>query len=563
MAELQTPASPVKTPEPAAAPSPNPNPTTPHNPSGKKNKKPHKTRNLIIGLVVLAVIVVAIVLLMRSFLFGKGKQEILTDVAQISSIQSMVEGSGVTKAQNSATITLNTGGTVQEVFVKEGDQVVEGQPLYVIDSSEAQKAVEDAQKSYDNLNKQLKGLYDAINDLTVTAPFSGKLIEVESITPGQDVPAGTKIATLVDDSTMKLSLYYSYAYEKQISVGQTAQISIPSTMSSLTGTVSKINKVSYISPEGAVFFEVVFEIKNPNNLTADMEATAVLNVGGEEIYPYNGGKLQYARTQEITTKVGGEAVSVDLINYNKVSAGKVLLKMSGDDNDEQIAALETQMETAAENLKKAQENLQNFNPVAPISGTVLTCGLVAGETVESGKTAIVIADTAVMTVEVQVDEQDINYVKPGMMVTITQNEMTYMGTVESVSMTATGENGVATFPAVVKVDNPDGMLLSGMYVQYSLVASQSDNCLVVPIACVKSVADSEGNPLSVVYVKSASRPENAVDMPEGAEVPAGFYAVPVETGLNDTMNVEILSGLNEGDEVFTNYMTDNANSYGM
>ena len=555
MAELYTPASPQATNTPV--------PVEKKAPQGKKNKKPHKVRNLIIGLVILAAVAAVAVVLLRSFLFGKEEKKILTDTVQINSIQSKVEGSGVTAAQNSATITLTTGGNVQEVYVKEGDQVTQGQPLYVIDSTEAQKAVQEAQKGYDNLQKQLKGLYDSINDLTVTAPFSGKLLDVAQITPGQSVASGTKIATLVDDSTMKLSLYFSYAYEKQISVGQTARISIPSTMSSLAGTVSKINKVSYISPEGAVFFEVVFEIKNPNNLTADMEATAVLTAGGEEIYPYNGGKLQYARTQDIVTKVGGEAVSVDLINYNKVSAGKVLLKMSGEDNDEQIASLETQLQTAAENLKKAQDNLKNFNAVAPISGTVLSCGLVAGEPVESGKVAVLIADTTSMKVDIQVDEMNISYVKPGMEVTITQFENTYIGTVESVSLTATAENGVARFPAVVKVDNSDGQLLSGMYVQYSLIASQSDNCLTVPIACVKSVADSEGNPISVVYVQSAQRPENAVDMPDGAEVPAGFYAVPVETGLNDTMNVEIRSGLQEGDTVVSGYLTDSANSYGM
>ncbi len=559
MADIQTPSAPVTAPEQSTGKlQPEKKPV----PGGKKNKKPHKTRNLVIGLVVLAVIVAIVAMLMRNFLFGSGKKEILTDVAQISSIQSLVENSGTTRAKNSSTITLSTGGTVQEVYVKEGDQVTEGQPLYVIDSTEAQKSVEEAQKSCQNLQKQLNALYDSVNDLTVTAPFSGKLLDVASIEAGQSVSSGTKIATLVDDSSMKLSLYFSYAYENQIYVGQTAQISIPSTMSSLTGKVSKINKVSYISPEGAVFFEVVFTVQNPNNLTADMEATAVLSSGGEAIYPYNGGKLQYARTQDIVTKVGGDAISVNLLNYNKVSAGTTLLKMSGDDNDEQIAALETQMETAQENLKKAEENLKNFNATAPISGTVLSCGLIAGEQVESGKTAIVIADTSQMIVDIQVDERNISYVKPGMDVTITQNDNTYMGTVESVSMTASGENGVAMFPAVVTVDNPDGMLMTGMYVQYSLVASQADDCIVVPIACVKSVADADGNPITVVYLKSDSRPDNAVEMPADADVPSGFYAVPVETGLSDTTNVEIKSGLSEGDEVFTNYMTDQADSYG-
>ena len=45
-------------------------------------------------------------------------------------------------------------------------------------------------------------------------------------------------------------------------------------------------------------------------------------------------------------------------------------------------------------------------------------------------------------------------------------------------------------------------------------------------------------------------------------MPEGFFAVRVETGLNDESNVEIKSGLNEGDMVFTGYMTQSANNWG-
>ncbi len=65
------------------------------------------------------------------------------------------------------------------------------------------------------------------------------------------------MATLVNDKQLKLSLYFSYAYEDQISVGQSVDVSIPAVMRTFTGTVEKINKVSYISPEGAVHFEAV------------------------------------------------------------------------------------------------------------------------------------------------------------------------------------------------------------------------------------------------------------------------------------------------------------------
>lgn len=46
---------------------------------------------------------------------------------------------------------------------------------------------------------------------------------------------------------------------------------------------------------------------------------------------------------------------------------------------------------------------------------------------------------------------------------------------------------MASFPATVVVDNPEGLLMTGTYIQYSFVASQSDNCLVVPIQAVMNV----------------------------------------------------------------------------
>lgn len=55
-----------------------------------------------------------------------------------------------------------------------------------------------------------------------------------------------------------------------------------------------------------------------------------------------------------------------------------------------------------------------------------------------------------------------------------------------------------------------------------------------------------------------------VELPEeiAKEIPEGFYPVEVEVGLSDTSNAEIRSGLNEGDEVFTNIIKEQANNYG-
>ena len=84
---------------------------------------------------------------------------------------------------------------------------------------------------------------------------------------------------------------------------------------------------------------------------------------------------------------------------------------------------------------------------------------------------------------------------------------------------------------------------------------------MLPIQCVKYVPDPEtGENLSVVFVETAERPENAVDVDiSSLNVPEeGFFAVPVETGISDKYNVEILSGVNEGDIVFMQKLQNNS-----
>ncbi len=530
----------------------------------KKVKKKHKARNRIILIVILAAVAAVVAFIVYKLVFAKPESELLTDTAMMGSITNTVEGYGFSKAQKSASITLSTGGLVEEVFVKEGDFVEEGTPLYTIDSSSAYEALEEAQKTVSNYEKQLQAIYDSYNDLTITIPFSGWLDlpdEAQPLQVGDAVAAGVPLATLVDDSKMKLTLYFNNTYEGDVYVGQQALVSIPVSMTQVSATVEEVNRVRYVTPEGTVCFQAVLVMDNPGSLTADMGATAVLTgSGGEDIYAYDSGKLAFYRTQDITPKVSGEVLAVNnLMDYAIVDAGDTLLEISGEDNDEQIATLENQLSLAQENLEKVQENLDNFNAVAPMSGTVLACSLIPGEEVAENTTAIIIADTSVMTVEIEVDERNINYVKMGMNVDLTDwNGNSFTGTVTSISMTGNTENGATSYPVTISTDNPDGTLMSNMSVNYSFTASQVDNALVIPVQSVKNISDAEGNAITVAFVQKDRRPDNAVEVPEGVTgVPTekeGFYAVPVELGINDVYSVQILSGLEEGDVVFTSYM---------
>ena len=458
-------------------------------PAGPRKKKRGSKVRMIVGLLIAAAVIAAGAFALWYFVFRESdaKGNAIVEPVQLGSIQVNVEGSGTTKAKDSATITPSSG-TVLELFVKEGDQVTAGQQLYRMDDTAAREAQAAAQQVVDNCNKELQAVYEKIAELNIKAPHPGNLREVANLKVGDTVNEGDTIAKLVNDTKLRMSLYYSYAYVDSIHVGQTAQISIPAIMGSRTGKVEKINKVRFVSPEGATHFEVVFVLDNPDTLTEGMEASANLTTAdGTPIYPYQNGKLQFYETTEIKAKAGGPVESVNLLNYGDVKAGQTLVQLGAKDTDEEIASKENALKDAEEKLKAATEELAKYNAVAPIDGTVLSCSLVEGQEVSSGQ-GITIADTSVMTIEIQVDERNVQYIKPGMMVNIDQYGTPYVGVVESVSLTATGENGVATFPAVVKVENPDGSLMSGMYVNYSFVASQSDNCLTVPVQAVKYVS---------------------------------------------------------------------------
>lgn len=647
MSEQQTPVV-----EQAAAPqSPSTPPKKEKTPATHEQKqKKRKLIRRIIALVVALAIIITSAVLLKKFVFTDKEElgEVMTMPVSLGSIQSMVEGTGNARAKNSATVTPDAGYKVLELFVKEGDTVEEGQLLYNLDDSAAQEAVSTAQnnvrkaqETVDDYNTELSKLYDNVADLTIKAPHDGKLIDINAdIKNGKDMAVGDAVATVVNDTKLRLHLYYSWAYEGQISVGQTAQITLPASMTSVTGTVEQVNYVKRVVSEGGVTFEVVFVLNNPGTLTEGMTASAALTTSdGTPIYPYESGKLEYFETTKLTVKVAGPVQSVNLMNYADVTNGQVLVQLGDKDASASIASKQNSLREAQKSvddavkaLEEAQKKLENYHATAPISGRVLSCNLVSGEDVASGQ-AIQIADTSTMIVDINIDERNVGYVSNGMMVNL-QDQMGnfYMGVIEQIALTAKAENGVASFPATVVVDNPEGLLMTGTYIQYSFVASQSDNCLVVPIQAVMNVtlpqtampggemgeggmepgtddggmvdgdmgvaepavdAPAAGGPraqsLGMVVMSGGSvsmggspmgggsfgggdtatvcfvqgePDERAIEADPSWNMPEGFFAVVVTTGLSDETNVEITSGLNEGDMVFTGYMTNSANTYG-
>lgn len=516
---------------------------------------PRKKRRKIIRWVIILLVLAAVAVVLWKVLGGRsgGGTQVVTDVVQYGSITSTVENSGLTKAKSSETITLTTSGTVVDVLVTEGQKVTAGTPLFTIDSPAAETAVQKARSDVEGYEKQLSQAQKDIAGLNLSAPFAGKIMlkEYPELRVGEEVAKGAQVAELNDDTRLRLEQYYSYAYAGDLYVGQTVQVSIPAMMTTIPGTVEAVHMVSRITPEGSKLFSADIVVNNEGSLTADMAASAIVTVNGETVYPYEQGKLEYYRTTILTTTVGGTVLANNLVDYLQVSAGQVLVRIDAEQSESELFTIQQSLDTAKADLEAAEKNLANCKATAPIDGMVIGLTMQPGDEIAANTAVVTISDTSSLIVSANVDERNISYIKAGMPVELDQWGTPAFGTVETVSMSSTVNNGVATYPITISVDNTEGTLQVNSYINFKITASENDNCLVLPLQCVRKISKEDGSTIDVVFVKG-DRPDNAVETPMlEEEIPSGFWAVPVEIGISDNTNVEIKSGVEEGTEVFT------------
>ena len=300
-------------------------------------------------LVLLAVVAAAVAggaVGVRQLFFSQEERTALTERTTYGSLATTIEGTGTTVPADSVTYTSASDSEITGVYVSAGDTVEAGQLLYTQDSTELDEQIETYQDEITELENtlsdaqsQLADLNGSMAALSVTAPFSGRITDVTAEV-GDSVNAGTKLATLVDDSQMTLTQYFSYAYEDQVYVGMEAGISVASLMRTIEGTVTEIKKVDRVTTEGTRCFAVTVTVENPGALTEGMSGAGYLVAdSGEKLYPAVEGTLEYYASKDIVAEVGGELTAVNVSDYESVSKGKVLFFVDGSDLEKQVESV--------------------------------------------------------------------------------------------------------------------------------------------------------------------------------------------------------------------------------
>jgi len=193
--------------------------------------------------------------------------------------------------------------------------------------------------------------------------------------------------------------------------------------------------------------------------------------------------------------------------------------------------LEAQIEQTSSTLRAEEANLGYARIYAPMDGTVVSIEARQGQTLNASQTAPVlmrIANLATMRVRAQVSEADISKLEPGMRVyftTLGDPDSRLYGELDYIEPTPEVTNNVVLYNALFEAENPQGKLLPNMTAQVFFIQKEALNVLRVPASAVQGntvqVLDAAGNP----------------------------QAQTVTTGISNRVQTEILSGLEEGQEV--------------
>lgn len=459
-------------------------------------------------------------------------------------IQLTLSATGTIEPANQYDVTSSVQGEVLSCTFEEGDTVSKGDVLYEIDSTDAESSIQQAQLSLQQSQNNYNQTLESMDDLTVTSQKSGMITELY-VEVGDEVQAGATIADVRDASVMELTVPFNSADVSGFGVGSVATVTMDGSFETLTGTVTAIDAADTVLDGYQIVRYVTIQVNNPGGISPSSAATAT--VGG--VACNQGANFTYRSESTITSSASGTVASLNVGEGSQVEVGTVVANLSSASVEQQVENSRLSLQQSELSYENTVRQLEDYTITAPIDGTVITKNTQVGDTLDAtnGQTTLaVIYDLSCLTFDISLDELDINQVEVGQTVEITCDSLadagTFEGVVTTVSVAGTTENGVTTYPVTVQIDNPPEDLLPGMNVDATIVVDEAENAIAVPVSAVQ-----RGD---IVYVKDETASNTDGTMVNGTLLPDGWRAVEVETGLSDENNIEILSGIEEGDIVY-------------
>lgn len=197
---------------------------------------------------------------------------------------------------------------------------------------------------------------------------------------------------------------------------------------------------------------------------------------------------------------------------------------------EQVRTVQAQVDAARARLQNTQAQLSYAQVTSPISGVVADRPLNAGEMASAGNAVVSIVDISQVVARANVPVSQAMYMKVGQNASLTAGDIDLNGKVTVVSPAV--DPNTTTVEVWIKAANPGERLKPGVTVKVAIHTQTINNAVLVPPAAL--LASDEGGQKVMVVGKDSKAQERAV-----------------EVGVRDTDKVQILKGVNPGENVIT------------
>ncbi len=252
--------------------------------------------------------------------------------------------------------------------------------------------------------------------------------------------------------------------------------------------------------------------------------------------------------QQLTLSVQVISAEDQAVWQQENPTGTVLDGTSSDNDQQQQFEVsdETDTLTQSDDSFSTEQNASLSDEQSAVTTVTTIVDTGADSTAASASISYTIAEQTVlsitpqdtMTISISVDELDILSLSEGQSAEITLDALTgrsFTGAVTSIATTGTNSGGNTKFSVEITMARTEQML-NGMNASVKITLSTTENVLIIPEAALVE----DGN-TTYVYTSYDEASDTLGD------------PISVETGVSDGENVEIRSGLLEGDTVYYSY----------
>lgn len=517
-----------------------------------------KKRGWIWPVVIVVVLLAAGIIVPRLFRLNSANANAqLYEAVKVArgDMQVTVHGTGSIEAMDSKAVAANATAKVDTVPVENGDTVKKGDVIATLNADAVNDSItslkqqiisQDATIANMRANPTMKVLY---------APVDVRVISVYA-KEGQDanVPMSAQGALMLLSTDGKMKVEFVPAAGTKLTAGSAVKIATGG--KTLNGYISTVPD-STTDEAVAILLDDTYPVG---------QSAVIKDAKGAEL---GRGTLDINNPLRITTYSG----TVDTLYVkagDEVKSGHKLLKLSGAILDPNFNSQLAQRQKLQDDLNKAYDNLKDYTITAPEDGIVTDLAIQENGAVQDGMTVCTIQQTSGFKLVVAVDELDIPSIKLGQKATVKIDALPGQdasAVVDKISPIGIKSNDVTTYDVTLKVTAPAGAL-DNMSASADIETAFKANALTIPIEALHTVDGKTFVYGALAYDQRPDASGNSTGGTANSANPLGGrfasmfgsrkaandpalqrQTIEVTVGLISDSSAEILSGLNEGDEI--------------